>query len=97
AEVLAAVLRADPDWNALPRVPPRIGMLLRACLQKDVQKRLAHVQDVRLALDGAFETTIAAAPSGSNPRSLISPAALATVAAIAGALATMALWRPAPS
>jgi Tol biopolymer transport system component len=97
AEVLAAVLRADPDWDVLPKTPPRIGMLVRACLQKDVRKRLAHVQDVRLALDGAFETTIAAAESGSKPRSLISPAALATVAAIAGALATMALWRPAPS
>jgi serine/threonine protein kinase/Tol biopolymer transport system component len=97
AEVLAAVLRADPDWDLLPDVPPRIGMLMRACLQKDVRKRLAHAQDLRLALDGAFETTIAAAESASKPHSVIGPAVLVAVAAIAGALATMALWRPAAS
>jgi len=98
AELLAAVLRADPDWNALPETPPRIRMLLRACLQKDVRQRLAHVQDVRLALDGAFETpALVAAEPGSKPRSLVGPVAIAIVAAIAGALATMGLWRPAPS
>jgi hypothetical protein len=29
--------------------------VLRGCLQKNVKARLAHIQDVRLALDGAFE------------------------------------------
>ena len=96
AEVLAAVLRADPDWDALPETPPRIRMLMHACLQKDVRKRLAHVQDLRLALDGAFETTMAAAESGSTPRRLILPIAIAIAAAIAGGLVTRALWRPAP-
>ena len=96
AELLAAVLRADPDWDALPDTPPRIRMLMRACLQKDVRKRLAHMQDLRLALDGAFETTMAAAESGSTRRRLILPIAIAIAAAIAGGLVTRALWRPAP-
>jgi eukaryotic-like serine/threonine-protein kinase len=95
AEVLAAVLRADPDWDALPVTPPRIRMLMRACLQKDVRRRLAHVQDLRLALDGAFETTGDAAESVSTPRPLILPIAIAIAAAIAGGLMTRAFWWPA--
>ena len=96
AEVLAAVLRADPDWDALPEIPPRIRVLLRACLQKDVRKRLAHVQDLRLALDGAFETTVTAEESGSKRRRLIGPSAIgiAIAAAITGGLVSMTLWRP---
>jgi serine/threonine-protein kinase len=97
AEVLAAVLRADPDWDALPVTPPRIRMLMRACLQKDVRRRLAHVQDLRLALDGAFDTTVDAAESVSASRPLILPLAIAIAAAIAGGLMTRALWWPASS
>jgi serine/threonine-protein kinase len=61
-EVLGAVVRLDPDWEALPgRVTPRIRQVLRACLQKNPKQRIAHVQDVRLALEGVFETETAAA------------------------------------
>jgi serine/threonine-protein kinase len=57
-EVLGAVVRLDPDMDALPaHVPVRIRQVIRACLQKNVKQRLAHVQDVRLALDGAFESS----------------------------------------
>jgi serine/threonine-protein kinase len=50
-------VRLEPDWARLPAtVPPRIASVLRACLQKNVKQRVAHMQDVRLALDGAFET-----------------------------------------
>ena len=85
------MLRADPDWDALPDIPPRIRVLLRACLQKDVRKRLAHVQDLRLALDGAFETTVTAEESGSKRRRLIGPSAIgiAIAAAITGGLVSM--------
>jgi Tol biopolymer transport system component len=95
AEVLAAVLRADPDWDALPDTPPRIRMLMRACLQKDVRRRLAHAQDLRLALDGAFDTTVTVAEAVSPRRPLILPIAIVIAAAIAGGLMTMAFWRPA--
>ena len=100
AEVLAAVLRADPDWAALPDVPPRILVLLQACLQKDTRKRFAHVQDVRLALDGAFETSVTAAEPPSIARRAIRPAtavAIAIAASIAGGLAARAIWGPAPA
>jgi serine/threonine-protein kinase len=64
-EVLSAVLRSEPDWDALPpQVPSRIRHVIRACLQKDPRHRIAHIQDVRLALDGAFDGAASDAPSG---------------------------------
>jgi serine/threonine protein kinase len=52
-EVLGAVVRLDPQWDALPATTPaRITQVLRACLQKDRRQRLGDMQSVRLALDG---------------------------------------------
>jgi serine/threonine protein kinase/Tol biopolymer transport system component len=56
ADVLAAVLKAEPDWSALPDgTPSAVRLCLRRCLQKDLQQRFHDVGDVRLALAGAFE------------------------------------------
>src|SRR6202161_1134353 len=39
-EILAAVLRGEPDWQALPAsTPGKIRDLLRRCLQKEMNKR----------------------------------------------------------
>jgi eukaryotic-like serine/threonine-protein kinase len=36
ADILAAVLERDPDWNALPSgIPKSIRVLLERCLQKE--------------------------------------------------------------
>ena len=68
SDTLANVLKREPDWERLPAdVPARIRQVLRACLQKNVKQRIADAQDVRLALEGAFETTVpqtSAAPRG---------------------------------
>ena len=51
SEVVAAVLRDDPDWNALPAsVPRNVARLLRRCLRRDPRLRLQHVGDARLDL-----------------------------------------------
>src|SRR5476649_1087951 len=42
SHVLAAVLRADPDWTTLPaETPAPMRKLLRRCLEKDRKRRLA--------------------------------------------------------
>ena len=52
AETLAAVLRAEPDWSALPsHTPDAIRRLLQRCLQKDRRRRLAAIADARMDLD----------------------------------------------
>ena len=52
SHVLASVLKTEPDWNALPHdTPAPIARLLRRCLEKDRQRRLHDIADVRLDLE----------------------------------------------
>ena len=51
SHVLAAVLRADPDWSGLPSdTPAPIRRLLRRCLDKDRKRR---IDDPFFAPDGS--------------------------------------------
>ena len=46
SDILACVIRAEPDWPAVPSsVPARIQELLRRCLQKDPKHRLQAIGD----------------------------------------------------
>lgn len=67
---LSKLLRVEPEYDALPaNVPPRVVAALKACLRKDPKQRAADIDDVRLALDGGFEstpTTTVAADSGTT-------------------------------
>jgi serine/threonine-protein kinase len=57
SQTLARVIDRDPDWDALPRaVPPALQVFLRRCLQKPPRQRVQDIGDVRLALEGAFDT-----------------------------------------
>ncbi len=55
SDTLAAVLRAEPDFGALPAgAPSALRLTLKLCLQKDMKRRLSDVRDVRLAMEGVF-------------------------------------------
>jgi Tol biopolymer transport system component len=55
-DVLAVVVKNDPDWGALPAdTPLRIRRLLARCLQKDPKTRLRDIGDARLELDSRDE------------------------------------------
>jgi Tol biopolymer transport system component len=91
ADTLAAVVKMDPKWDALGAdVPARVRQVLRVCLQKDPRQRAQAIGDVRLALEGAFET--AALPGGTRVRAaaswrrvtLVGASALLLGAALAG-------------
>jgi eukaryotic-like serine/threonine-protein kinase len=65
SEIVAAVLRDEPDWTALPAdTPPAIGRLLRRCLRKDPKSRLADIADARLEIVDAIANA-----EGDQPRS----------------------------
>ena len=52
SEILATVLKSEPNWQALPAdTPPSIRRLLRRCLEKDPRKRLSSIADARLELE----------------------------------------------
>ena len=51
SEVLASVIKDEPDWSSLPTsTPPGLRRLLRWCLTKDPKERLQHVGDARILL-----------------------------------------------
>ena len=99
SDTLAAVLRGEPDWNALPSsTPASVRRLLRRALTKDTHRRLADVADVRLEID---DSTLVESTHG--PTTAQSASSLRLIAAgLAGAalvgLAGAGWWfaRPAP-
>ena len=59
SDTLAAVLRAEVGLDDLPEdTPSKLRQVLAACLQRDPKQRVHDVADVRLAMEGAFETTV---------------------------------------
>ena len=93
AEVLASVLAREPDWTRLPsRLPIGLEPHIRRCLHKDPKQRIADVQDLRLALDGAFGSSISspAAPIRSTGlRRFTAPIAGGLIVAV---LASAVTW-----
>ena len=69
SEMLASVLVKDPDISSIGQhVPTHIRSLIRRCLVKDPKQRLRDIGDVRLAMEGAFETTVSVPlPSAVTP------------------------------
>jgi len=64
-EILAAVLREEPDWQALPAATPlKIRDLLRRCLQKDKALRLRDAGDARMEIQEALDAQAAETVSG---------------------------------
>ena len=100
-ETLARVIEREPDWAALPAtLPPALRTYIARCLQKDPRQRVQAIGDVRLALEGAFETAL---PQTAPPVvvaewrrvALVAVAAIVASGAIVGALVWSAM-RPAP-
>jgi serine/threonine protein kinase len=93
SDTLAAVLRAEPDWNALPTsLPPSLALLVRRCLERDRRRRIGDVSTIHFLLD---EQLPAASPSAAGSiarqpsRSTLAAAAvgLTVVSATLGGLA----------
>jgi serine/threonine-protein kinase len=54
SDVLAAVLRSELDWAALPPLMPLPARrLLERCLERDPKRRLRDIGEARVALEGA--------------------------------------------
>jgi len=68
-DLFASIIKAEPDWNALPlSTPEPLAALLRRCLQKDPRLRLQHIGDARIALDDAAKPGAAIAKVSSFQR-----------------------------
>ena len=75
SDSLAAILRAEPDWKALPAsTPSSIRRLLSRALQKDPKRRLQDMADARIEIEDAIASpraptveTLAVRPRGTAP------------------------------
>jgi serine/threonine protein kinase/Tol biopolymer transport system component len=87
-EILASVVKSEPDWAALPvNTPAPVRRLLRRCLEKDRKRRMESAADARLEIEEALTAPVAAevaptARAGSNR--LLWAAFLVSVAAALG-------------
>ena len=98
-DVLGAVVRLDPDWNALPRaVPPAIRALLQGCLQKDRARRVADISTARFVIGAG--SSLAGPPTavpGPARRWPIGLAAAAALLALVSGGWLSALYRAEPA
>ena len=54
-DILASVVKDEPDWTLLPdATPPSVRRLLRRCLEKPVRSRLQAIGDARIELTEAL-------------------------------------------
>ena len=93
---LSSVLQREPDWDLLPSpLGPSLAVFLRRCLEKDPSKRVHDVADLRLAIEGAFETAVPARMEPSMAqRSAWLPWVAGVALAIVSSLVVWTLTRP---
>ncbi len=64
SDTLAAVLKQEPDWQALPAdTPPGIRSLLRRCLKKALVDRLHDIADARIEIQETIAEPAAMTPT----------------------------------
>jgi Tol biopolymer transport system component/tRNA A-37 threonylcarbamoyl transferase component Bud32 len=107
SDILASVLKFEPDWKALPEAtPPAISKLLRRCLTKDRKKRLQSMGEARITIEEtltgealspgpapAMASDITRPPQGATQRGRALPWAVAAVAILIALILAVALWR----
>jgi serine/threonine-protein kinase len=100
SDTLAAVLKTEPDYEALPKdTPGAIVTLLKRCLDKNPRQRLQDIGEARITIDqvirGEVADTVAevAAPAKSRTFERIGAAILAVILA-AGAFFVAKTMQP---
>ncbi len=67
SDVLAAVLKTDPNWDLLPsNLPLSVRRVLRRCLERDPKQRIRDIGDARLELEDAMALPRTSGATGSD-------------------------------
>jgi eukaryotic-like serine/threonine-protein kinase len=94
-EIIAAVVKSEPDWNALPAsVPPHVRAVITRCLVKDRKARIPDLSVVRYMLDGTVPATgpVPAAVTPSLPSKSAMPWQIATAVFVLTTMAAGVAW-----
>jgi serine/threonine-protein kinase len=97
-DVLAAVVRQEIPWNALPvSAPQALKQLVRRCLERDVARRLRDIGEARIAIEDAVaQPGGGQAPAARRENRPVLPWVLSGALALGLALVAWAPWRRAP-
>jgi serine/threonine-protein kinase len=96
-DTIAAVVRGEPDWKALPvDVSPQIRLLMKRCVEKDRRARVADISVARFLMNETIESSgpgagaSPAAPPAPARRRLLGTAGIGIL--VGAALAAAAAW-----
>jgi Tol biopolymer transport system component len=90
SDVVAAILRSEPDWKLLPpATPPGIRRVLRRCLAKEPRERLHDIADARLEIRDAVTGE---EPAAIRPQRIGNRIVWPLAAALAGAALALAVF-----
>jgi serine/threonine protein kinase len=93
-DILAGIVKVDPDWSPLPQSTPwPIRSLLRHCLRKDPKRRLQSITDAALAIEEAQLTPAASAAEANagRRRSLVPILSVGIIVVLIAALAIVVM------
>jgi Tol biopolymer transport system component len=97
SDTLAAVLRADVNWSALPAgLPSNIGTMLRRCLERDPKRRLRDIWAARIELEQPATEQRTPAAVAAPRRSPLVPWILAAAMTVVAAAVTVIHVRESP-
>jgi eukaryotic-like serine/threonine-protein kinase len=72
SDTVAAILRGEPDWSAMPaNVPPAVIMLIKRCLAKDHRERIAGMSAALFVLNEPAFVTPGQDNANASPRNVI--------------------------
>ncbi len=84
-EIVASILKGDPDWTLLPAdTPPFVRRVLKQCLQKDPKLRLHDIADFRVQMHDVKPPVLTARVRRFSPVQIITMSAVAAAAFLVG-------------
>jgi serine/threonine-protein kinase len=100
-DVIAAIVRGEPEWAALPSdLPASIRTIVRQCLEKDRRRRIADIAVVQYLLHEPAQVAAGAPAVGATParggRVWLMVAAGIVLGAAAAMFGSRLMTRPAP-
>jgi len=94
-DVLAAIVRGEPEWSAVAAtVPPHVRDLVKRCLIKNRSERLADMSVVQFVLSERVSVSTATAATQDKPSRRLPIVGIASVlvAAVLGTILVYVLW-----
>jgi len=97
-DVVAAIVRGEPDWSALsPAVPAHVRTLIARCLERDRKRRIADIAVAQFVLNEPPEPATTAAAHGRARRRAVMGATAVAGLLLGAAVATFIVRALMPS